>query len=130
VSTLEEDNGEYVALDIPMFRTGGEDEYVIFLPGVRTDDVETLTYEVDEDEQQFRIYLVYERDEEGRPVGEMYPISLTDTKQRQLEKMQSLAVVNPRDQDPERLSEDPEVRRELRELFDRLEDLEDYLFEE
>ncbi len=119
-----------MALDIPMFETGQENEYVIFLPGVRTDDVETLTFEVDKDREQFKIYLVYEHDEEGRPVGEMYPISLTDTKEQQLTRMESLAVVNPRDHDPDQLSEDPDVREELSELFERLKELEQYLFED
>lgn len=130
MAALEDGNGEYVALDIPMFETGQENEYVIFLPGVRTDDVETLTFDVDKDREQFKIYLVYEHDEEGRPVGEMYPISLTDTKEQQLTNMESLAVVNPRDHDPEQLSEDPEVREELTELFERLKELEQYLFDE
>lgn len=130
MSQLDDSNGEYVALDIPMFRTGEDREYVIFLPGVRTDDVETLTYEIEEDKDQFNIYLVYDRDEDGRPVGEMYPIALTERKQEQLETMETLAVMNPRDQDPDQLSQDPDVQEELTELFDRLKELEQYLFDD
>lgn len=120
-----------IALDIPLLPIDEEPgQYVIFLPGVRTEELEDITYEVDEEEEMLRIYCVYGTDEEGIPTGDMFPINLGESNREHLENMEKLAVLNPRDHDPEELARDPDDRKQLQNLFEALLALEDQLGDE
>ncbi len=118
-----------IALDIPLHPVD-EDEghYVIFLPGVRTDQLESVSYDIDEEEEIFNVYCVYGEDEEGRPEGDMYPIDMNDQNRSQIDGLEELAVLNPRDYDPADLTEDPEDQKQLEELFEGLYEMEEELF--
>lgn len=120
-----------IALDIPLLPIDEEPgQYVIFLPGVRTDELQDITYEVDEEDEMLRIYCVYGTDDQGIPTGDMFPINLGESNRNHLEKMSKLAVMNPRDHDPEDLATHPEDKKQLQALFEALLALEDQISDE
>ena len=120
-----------LALDIPLFPLD-EDEhsYIVFLPGVRMDDLEDVTYNIDAENQLFEVYCVYEYTDENEPVGDMYPLDLNERRRDQIEHMDNLMVLDPRRYDPEDLADDSQSRDVFEQLFERLRELEDMLFDD
>lgn len=119
-------------LDIPLIPLGAQDSgrYLIFLPAVRTDELEAVNFAIDEDEGLLQIACVYGEDEDGQPVGNTYPITVTDLNREHLDQMEELVVMHPSDQEVEELTEDPQTQEDLRELFDFIYELEEQLEEE
>jgi len=112
-------------LNLPLFPVGEEQgEFLVFLPGVQTEELEELAYEVDDEEDKFHIHCIY-GEEDGQPVGNTYVLEVNDVHRDQLQRLEKLAVLNPSDMEPEELTEDPEAQEELQSLFDYLIDLEE-----
>lgn len=113
-------------LNLPLFPVGqDEGEFLVFLPGVETEELEELAYEVDEDDDEFYVHCIY-GEEDGEPIGNTYVLEINDVNRDQIEQLEKLAVLNPSDMDPEELTEDPEAQEELQSLFDYLIELEDH----
>lgn len=119
-------------LQLPLIPLGSEDsgEFLIFLPGVRTDELLEVGFEVDEEEELLQIACIYDEDEDGNPLGNSYPIEINETNRRQIENLEKLVVLHPDDQDVEELSDDPQIQGDLEELFEHIRQLEDQLVEE
>lgn len=119
-------------LQLPLIPLGSEDsgEFLIFLPGVRTDELLEVGFEVDEEEELLQIACIYDEDEDGNPLGNSYPIEINETNRRQIENLEKLVVLHPDDQDVEELSDDPQIQEDLEELFEHIRQLEDQLVEE
>ena len=119
-------------LDIPLIPLGAQDSgrYLIFLPAVRTDELEDVNFAINEEEQLLQIACVYGEDEEGQPVGNTYPIAVNEMNREHLESMEELVVMHPSDQEVEELTDDPQTQEDLRELFDFIGQLEEELEEE
>lgn len=118
-------------LKLPLFPVGDRDngEYLVFLPGVETEEIEELAYETDEDMEEMRIHCIY-GEEDGEPVGQTYSIEINDVNRDQVEDLEQLAVLNPSDMEPEELTEDPEGQDELARLFEHLKEIEEDFFDE
>jgi len=118
-------------LKVPLFPVGedGTGEYLIFLPGVETDEIEELAYEVDQDGGELRVHCIY-GEEDGEPVGQTYSVEINEVNRDQIENLEKLAVLNPDDMDPAELTDDPEGQDELETLFEHLEEIESDYFDE
>lgn len=116
-------------LDIPLIPLGpeGEGQYLIFLPAVRTEELEEVNFAIDEEEDLLQIACVYGEDEDGQPIGNTYPIAVNEMNRQHLDSMQELVVMHPSDQDIEELTDDPQTQEDLRDLFDFIEELEEEL---
>jgi hypothetical protein len=119
-------------LDLPLIPIGTEEsgEYLIFLPAVRTDELEEVNFAVDEDDDVLQIACIYGEDESGQPVGNTYPIEINDLNRAHIDALEKLVVMHPSDQDIDELTDDPDTREDLEELFDFIEELEKELEEE
>lgn len=119
-------------LDIPLIPIGTEEEgeYLIFLPAVRTDQLEEVNFAVDDEEDLLQIACIYGEDEEGQPIGNTYPIAVNEMNREHVERMEKLVVMHPSDQEIEELTDDSRTQDDLRELFDFIEELEEELEEE
>lgn len=119
-------------LDLPLIPIGTEEsgEYLIFLPAVRTDELEEVNFAVDEDEDVLQIACIYGEDESGQPVGNTYPIEINDLNRPHIDALEKLVVMHPSDQEIEELTDDPDTREDLEELFEFIEELEKELEEE
>lgn len=116
-------------LDIPLIPIGTEEEgeYLIFLPAVRTDELEEVNFAIDDEEDLLQIACIYGEDEEGQPIGNTYPIAVNEMNREHVERMDKLVVMHPSDQEIEELTDDPRTQEDLRELFDFIEELEEEL---
>jgi len=107
-------------LNVPLFPVGqDEGEYLVFLPGVETERIDELAYDVDSDKNVLDIHCVY-GEENGEPVGQTYTIEINEVNRDQIENLQRLAVLNPNDMEPSELTDDPEAQDELETLFEHL----------
>jgi hypothetical protein len=119
-------------LELPLIPIGteGSGEFMIFLPAVETDELEEVTFTIDEEEDLIRIACIYGEDEDGNPVGQTYPIAITEMNRQHLDSVEKLIVLHPSDQDVEELTDDPQIQDDLRDLFDYIDQLEDDLAEQ
>lgn len=108
------------ALNLPLFPVGESDgEYLVFLPGVETEEIEELAFNVDNDQEVFHVHCVY-GEQDGEPVGQTYKIEINEVNRDQIDNLERLAVLNPNDMDPSDLTDDPEAQDELETLFEHL----------
>ncbi|MFB6356678.1 MAG: hypothetical protein ABEJ65_09215 [bacterium] len=113
-------------LQLPLFPLGKDtNEYLLFLPGVEADEIEELGYEVEEEESIMQVYCIYDEDENGDPVGDIYPVSINEHNRPQIEQMEQLVVLGPDDMDPSELTEKSDDQEQLEELFETLRQMEE-----
>lgn len=117
------------AFQLPLIPIGEQDsgEYLIFLPGLRTDELTQVGFDVDEEEDVFHVLCQYGEDEDGEPIGESYPIEINEMNRGQIDELQTLAVLHPDDEDVEDLTPNPDAQEELRELFSHVRNLEEQM---
>lgn len=116
-------------LDIPLIPMGEENsgEFLIFLPGLQSDELIEVAYDINQEEEILYISCVYGKNEDGEPVGDVYPIEINDENRKQVHDIDTLAVLHPDDQEIDSLTDDPEDQEKLEELYSMIRELEDHL---
>lgn len=109
-------------LHLPFFlMEEGTNRYALFLPGFRAEDVESIQYEFDAEDEILRVFCRYAG--EGRPKTEVYPVAITDLNRDEFESMQKLVIFSPEEYEPEQLTSDPERQEQIRDFFEQLDEL-------
>lgn len=85
---------------------------LVMLPGVNMEDLEHVSFEVGEDVLHITCFY----DEDGDQRFE-YDVEITDENRGTIESMERLAVMNPSDVEPRKLTSDPEQVKRLRNVM-------------
>lgn len=119
-------------LQLPLIPIGeeGSGQSLVFLPGVRSDELEGVDFEVDEDEEILFVHCIYGENDQGEPVGDSYPIEVNEFNRDQIDQLDELGVLHPDDVEPEELTEDEEIQEELSGLFKEIRAMEQEIIED
>lgn len=91
---------------------------LIMLPGVNMDDLEHVSFDVDDGVLHVTCYY----DESEEQYFE-YDVEITDSNRETIESMERLAVMNPSDVEPRKLTSDPKKIKELEEVMEEVKTL-------
>lgn len=91
---------------------------LIMLPGVNMDDLEHVSFETDDGVLEVTCFY----DQDGDQFFE-YDVEITDSNRETIESMERLAVMNPSDVEPRKLTSDPEKIKELEEVMQEVKTL-------
>lgn len=91
---------------------------LIMLPGVNMDDLEHVSFETADGVLEVTCFY----DQDGDQFFE-YDVEITDSNRETIESMERLAVMNPSDVEPRKLTSDPEKIKELEEVMQEVKTL-------
>lgn len=120
------------ALQLPLIPIGeqGSGQSLLFLPGVRSDQLDGVDFEVDQEEEILFVHCIYGENEDGEPVGDTYPIAINEFNRNQIDQLDELGVLHPDDVEAEELTDDPEIQEELEGLFEEIKAMEEEIIED
>lgn len=91
---------------------------LVFLPGVNVDRLERVSFEVEDDVLNITCFY----DEEAGQTFE-YPVQVTDENRDTIQSMERLAVMNPSEVEPRKLTSDPEQISRLKNVMKEVKSL-------
>jgi hypothetical protein len=100
---------------------------MVLLPGLEPDQLEDVVFQVDrDDEQLLNVYCIYESNGEA-PEVDYYPIDIHQGNRDQIDVLNNLIVEHHAEYTPEDLTDNPEERIQVQQLFDELRRLEELM---